>query len=247
MRGDSRKINMDNNLNDILKTYFSHKVTFDVADIFRFYSEQNPNITKATVNWRIYELVQSGVIQRVGRGIYRLGKSNLFQMELSSQIKKIVCGIKKDFPYTNFCVWELAVINLFTHNLINFNLLFVDVERDAVDAIYYNLKEKQKNVVNIRKTYDDISDLAGSICIRPLVSHAPTEKQKDIPVASLEKMLVDWATDKEFCSFQGNEIYSIYESAFEKYTLNESSMLRYAARKEKRAKIEEIINTIKRQ
>jgi hypothetical protein len=238
---------MDNNLNDILTKHFSQEGTFSVADIFRFYSKQNPNVPQTTVNWRIYDLVQSGVIQRVGRGVYRLGKSNPFKMDLSPQLKKTVRYIKKEFPYINFCVWELAVINLFSHNLINFNLLFVDVERDAVDAVYYRMKEKQKNVVNIRKTYDDIVDLAGNVCIRPLVSHAPIQKQEQISVASLEKILVDLATDKEFFPFQGNEIFSIYENAFEKYTLNESSMLRYAARKEKRTNITEIIKSIKRQ
>jgi DNA-binding Lrp family transcriptional regulator len=238
---------MDNSLNDILTTHFSRQETFNVADIFRFYSEQNPNISQTTVNYRIYDLVQSGVIKRVGRGVYRLGKSNIFQMDLSPQLKKIACYIKKEFPYTNFCVWELSSINLFSHNLINFNLMFIDVERDAVNAVYYRLKEKQKNVVNIRKTYEDIADLAGSVCIRPFVSHAPTQKQEQISVASLEKILVDLATDKEFFPFQGNEIFSIYENAFEKYTLNESSMLRYAARKEKRVNVAEIIKTIKRQ
>jgi len=238
---------MDNNLNNILKEKFSHKETFDVADIFRFYSEQNPNIPQTTVNWRIYNLVQSGVIKRVGRGIYRLGKSNPFQIDLSPQIKKVARCIKKELPYTDFCVWELAIINLFNHNLINFNLFFIDIERDAIDAVYYKLKEKQKNVVNIRKTYDDISDLAGNICIRPLVSHSPTQIQSQISVASLEKILVDLATDKEFFPFQGNEIFTIYENAFEKYTINESSMLRYASRKEKREDIKEIVNTIKRQ
>ena len=238
---------MDNNLNNILKEHFSHQDTFDVADISRFYSEQNPNISQATINWRIHELVQSDIIRRVGRGVYRLGKSNPFQPDLSPQIKKIANSIKKEFPYTNFCVWELAVINCFSHNLINFNLFFVDVERDAVDAVYYKLKERQKNVVNIRKTYDDISDLAGNICIRPLVSHAPLQMQEKIQVARLEKILVDLATDKEFFPFQGNEIFSIYENAFEKFTINESSMLRYAARKEKRDNVKEIINTIKRQ
>jgi len=48
-------------------------------------------------------------------------------------------------------------------------------------------------------------------------------------VASLEKILIDLATDKEFFPFQGNEIHSIYDSAFEKYTINESAMLRYAS------------------
>jgi hypothetical protein len=238
---------MDNKLNDIFVEHFSHQKTFDVADIFRFYSQYIPDIPQTTVNWRIYALVQAGVIQRVGRGIYCLGKSNLFQAELSLLMKRTARYIKKEFPYTDFCVWELAGINLFSHNLINFNLLFVDIERDAVDAVYYRLKEKQKNVINIRKTNDDISDLAGNICVRPLVSHAPTHLQEQISVASLEKILVDLATDKEFFPFQGNEIFSIYNSAFEKYTINESSMLRYAARKEKRSKISAIIHTIKRQ
>ena len=238
---------MDNDFNNILKEYFSKQKTFDVADIFRFYNEQNPNIPKTTVNWKIYNLVQIGVIQRVGRGVYRLGKPNFFQVDFSPQIKKTARSIKKEFPYTDFCVWELATVNLFSHNLINFNLLFVDVEREAVDAVYYKLKEKQKNVVSIRKTYDDISDLAGNICIRPLVSHAPLRKQEQIQVATLEKILVDLATDKEFFPFQGNEIFTIYENAFETYTINESSMLRYAARKEKREKIKEIIKSIKQQ
>ena len=233
-------------MNNILKEHFGLQNTFGVAEISRFYSEQNPNIPQTTVNWRIHNLVQSGVIQRVGRGVYRLGKSNPFQMDLSPQIKKIARTIKKEFPYTDFCVWELAMINFFSHNLINFNLFFVDVERDAIDAIYYKLKETQKNVVNIRKTYDDISELAGNICIRHLVSHAPLQKQAKIQVATLEKILVDLATDKEFFPFQGNEILTIYENAFEKYTINESSMLRYATRKEKRGVIEEIIKTIKR-
>jgi len=238
---------MDDNLNNKFKEYFSRQNTFDVADIFRFYSSENPNIAQTTVNWRIYKLVQSGVIQRIGRGVYRFGKSNLFRPVLSLQIKKIAHNLKKEFPYTNFCIWELAMVNFFSHNLINFNLLLVDVERDAIDAAYYKLKETQKKVVNIRKTYDDISELTGNICIRPLVSHAPLRIQEKIQVAELEKILVDLATDKEFFPFQGNEIFSIYENAFEKYTINESTMLRYAARKEKRENIKEIINTIKRQ
>ena len=238
---------MDNNLNNILKEHFSCHETFDVADIYRFFIDYQPDISQTTVNWRIHQLVQSGVIQRVGRGVYRLGKSNLFQMDLSPVIKKITRTIKKEFPYTDFCVWEIAMVNFFSHHLINFNLFFIDVERDAINAVYYRLKEKQKNVVNIRKTNDDISELAGNICIRPLVSHAPIQIQSQISVASLEKILVDLATDKEFFPFQGNEILTIYVNAFDKFTINESSMLRYAARKGKKEKIKELIESIKRQ
>ena len=231
---------------DKLIDHFSHQPTFDVASIFRFYSEQDPSVLRTTVNWRIHALNHAGVIQRVGRGIYSLGKSNPFQADLSPKTKKIARSIIKEFPYTDFCVWELSTVNFFSHNLINFNLFFVDIERDAIDAVYYRLKEKQKNVVKIHKR-DNISELAGSVCIRPLVSHAPIQPHEQIPVAALEKLLVDWATDKEFFSFQENEIFFIYSNAFEKYTINESSMLCYAARKEKRNKIKELINSIKQQ
>jgi len=235
---------MENNLTEAFRKHFCHHETIDVADVFRFYSEQNPDILRTTVNWRIHALEREGVIQRVGRGVYRLGKSNLFQVDLSAQLKKTARKVKKEFPYTDFCVWELGAINIFSHNLINFKLFFIDVERDAVDAVYFRLKEKLQNVVNIRKTKDDISDMAGSICIRPLVSHAPIQKQEQIPVASLEKLLVDWATDMEFFPFKENEIISIYGSAFDKYTINRSSMLRYAARKAKKNTIEEIFKFI---
>jgi len=238
---------MSKSFNDLFIRYFDNKVAFNVADICTFYRELNPSMQKATVNWRIHALVREGIIQRTGRGIYRLGKSNPYQNIFSEKIKRIARNVKKEFPYTNFCIWELAAVNFFSHNLINFNLLFIDVERDAVDSVYYKLKEKHKNVVNVRKTYDDISELRGNICVRPLVSFAPTQILSKINAASLEKILVDLATDKEFSPFQGNEIFSIYENAFAKYTINESAMLRYASRKEKREKIKEIINTIKRQ
>lgn len=61
------------------------------------------------------------------------------------------------------------------------------------------------------------------------------------------KKLVDLCTDKEFISFQGNEIYHIYENAFEAYTVNQQTMLRYAGRKSKREEIEKILKTINRQ
>jgi len=62
-----------------------------------------------------------------------------------------------------------------------------------------------------------------------------------------KKMLVDLCTDKEFVSFQGNEIYHIYENAFEAYTINEQTMLRYAGRKAKIEEVETVLKTINRQ
>jgi hypothetical protein len=84
--------------------------------------------------------------------------------------------------------------------------------------------------------------------VRHLISHSPLQKQNNLYLPTLEKFLVDIAFDKEFFPFQGYEILQIYENALEKYTVNQSKMLRYASRKHKKEETVELINkTINRQ
>lgn len=236
-------------INDInsIKEHFADHETFSTNDIFQFYKIKEPQIPRATVNWRIYNLVHSGQLQRVGRGIYKIGKSTTFKPMLSNKTKKVANQVKKNFPYINFCVWELSVVNQFSQHLINYNVHFVDVERDVVDSVYYNLRETNSKVMHIKNLYDGLSDWSDYIIVRSLVSHAPLQEMHKIPVATLEKILVDLFSNKEFISFQGSEIYTIFENALDAYTVNESAMLRYADRKKKKEKIQSLLKTIKRQ
>ncbi len=232
---------------DKLQKEFGSKNIIELKDIDAFYRKEEPSIPKTTVNWRVYALVQEGVLQRVGKGLYRLGKTEIFVPEITHKKKSISQFINKNFPFANYCQWELSHVNYFSQHLINFNILFVDVEKDALDAVYYALKEQYSKVMLISNLYGDISDFSDTIIIRPLISDSPTQKVKNCSVATLEKMLVDLATDKELISFQGNEIYTIIRTAFEKYTINQNTMLRYAGRKNKRREIEDILKTINRQ
>ena len=120
------------------------------------------------------------------------------------------------------------------------------MEREVIDSVYRALKNMRYKVVRIKDIKEDLSDFAGYVCVRALVTEAPVLKEKSGQVASLEKILVDLCCDKEFAPFQGNEIYHIYKNAFDDYTVNESTMLRYARRKDKKTEIEEVINSIKR-
>jgi len=64
---------------------------------------------------------------------------------------------------------------------------------------------------------------------------------------TLEKILIDLFSDKEYVSFQGGEIYSTFSNAIELYTVNERALLRYTSQKKKKNKIRGLLNTIKRQ
>lgn len=230
---------------DRIKQLFIQQQVITNTDILSLYKEKEPMILEATVNWRIYHLVQKGVIQRIGRGKYREGEPQFFSFELSARTVRTGKLIKKEFPYINHCVWELASINSFSQHLINYNVIFLDVEREVIDPVYRVLKELKYQAVRIKDITEDLSDYAGYTCVRALVTEAPILKEKNGQVASLEKILVDLYCDKEFSSFQGNEIHHIYKNAFDSYTVNESTMLRYASRKEKKSAIEAMINSIK--
>jgi hypothetical protein len=231
---------------DNFKEYFDNKPVITLHDIENYYRISEPAIPKTTVNWRVHNLVHSGVLQRIGKGLYRFGKTKNFVQQTKKKKKKIEVFLQKKFPFVRYCQWDLSHINSFSHHLINYNVLFVDVEKDAVDAVYYALKENFVKVMAIKNLYDDLSEFNNYFFVRPLITEAPIQKTKNIFTATLEKTLVDLAVDKEFFSFQGNEIFTIFHTAFERYTINQNTLFRYAARKNKKEEIKNII-TINRQ
>ncbi len=204
--------------------------------------QKNP---KATVYSRINSLLKRGMIQKIGRGKYKYGKTNEFELPIEQRMIFVYQLITDMFPYLKLCVWNLSVINLFSNNLINYNLLIIDVEKDAVDAVFFALKEKGYSVVTRDRMYDDLSEFNGYLFIRPLVTSAPLKLKDGIIIPKIEKLLIDIAFDKEFIAFQKSEIFNIYKEVFSNSTINESSLLRYASRKGKRVQTEELLKAIK--
>jgi DNA-binding Lrp family transcriptional regulator len=230
-----------------LSSRFKQFKMLTMADIDAFYRAAEPNISKSTVNWRIYSLVRQGVIRRVGTGVYCLGETKHFVPQTNPEMEQSAEIIGKEFPDITYCMWQLSDINLFSRHLINLNIFFADVERVAADAVYYRLKESFPKVMLVRNMYADISEFNDTVFVRPMISDSPVQKPNEIWLPTIEKFLVDISFDKEFLPFQGYELERIYRSAFESYTVNRNKMLRYAGRKHKREETEELLKTLNRQ
>ena len=135
--------------------------TLTTADFFR----EMPGIPKATVYSRIRSMVIRGIVQRVGRGVYeRTGKS-AFAFEASESMRAIASSITKDFPYINYCVWDLSPINTLAQHLINFNVTIVDVDREAVEAVYQRLRDIHEKVLTTKRMFDGLADYNGFILV----------------------------------------------------------------------------------
>lgn len=233
------------NKNDIIN-YFRGKEYFSINDIHDYFGRNKEEIKRATVNWRVYELVQQGILQRVSRGVYTLGKQKSFIIHTSNKQTKISSSIKKHFPLITYCCWHSSVLVEFYQHINTNDFFIVEVEKEVVSSVYNFLKETNQNVFNNPSqeiVEDFIMGVKNAIVIKPLITEAPIRISKKIPVPSLEKIIVDLLADNELFYFlQGNELVNIIRNTTDKYAIQKAKLLRYAKRRNKKEEILEILN-----
>ena len=229
-----------------LKKRFENRSVFTTKEILSFYRESEPSIPSSTVNWRVYSLVNLGVLLRIGKGKFKLGKGSRYIPELDSRITKISKIVKEKFPFIQYCIWGSSSIIEFGHHIPRTNIVLVDAERDSAESVFHALKEEYKSVFyrpskDLFNNY--INELQGVVIVRALVSEAPLQLIKNVPTATIEKILVDALVDEEFKFLRGNEINHVYINAFDRYSINISKLIRYADRKRKKPEILQILRT----
>ena len=225
------------NMDDLTK-YFKGKDVVEITDIIDFYRVTDERLKSTTIRWRIYSLVQKGVLQRVGRGKFRFGQSKNYVPEISPKLKSVYHNIVKDFPFSRVCVWHTSVFNEFMQHQMGKFYYLVEVEKDASEAVFYFLKEKKLSVfLNPNQEILDkyTPEKKDIYIVKTLVSEAPTQQIGKIRTVSIEKMLVDIFCDETlFAAQQGTEMWTIFNEALTKYTVNQDKMLRYADRRKRK-------------
>ena len=227
-----------------LKKRFAHADGITIDELRDFYRE----VPQPTLYVWLRKLVGEGVLQRIGRGLYRLGNETFFYPELSENDKRIYGKIRKNFPYAKACVWNTDCLNEFTrHQPGKYNLL-TEVEKDVAESVFYFMKEQYKDVfLNPTKEvyHKYIAGQKQSIIVMNLISEAPLQEIEGVSVPTIEKILVDLLADKStFSAFQGNEMRNIFLEAIEKYTVSWTTLNRYAERRNKKKELNQYIKSL---
>ncbi|MBK7865942.1 MAG: hypothetical protein IPJ75_02485 [Ignavibacteriales bacterium] len=217
----------------------------EIAALFR---EFEPNLNQTTINWRIYSLVQSGIIDRVGRGKFSISTRDKFTPIISSKINDLNLAVKKEFPYLTTCLWETSILNEFMIHQPGIFYTMVEVEKDATESVFYFLKD-QKHTVFINPSSQLLERYVQfdqhTIIVKNLITEAPTQLIEDVNTVTLEKALVDIFCDTTlFSAQQGVEMRTIFQEAFGKYSLNTDKMFRYSARRGNKKKFSEFFSSI---
>jgi hypothetical protein len=234
---------------DQLKDFFKDKEIFETSDIVKFYLQWEPEVKSTTINWRVYNLVQSGVLTRIGRGRFAIGENRIYTPEISNKIKSVHSKLKKDYPYLSLCIWNTSSFNEFMIHQPGRFYILVEVDKDATQSVFYFLKENKYSVF-IDPTKDLIEkylpDEKETIIVKSLVSEAPLQTINRINLPTIEKMLVDiFCDDVIFAAQQGSEMRTIFQEALKRYTVNESRMMRYADRRRKKERFREYLSSFR--
>ncbi|EIJ38700.1 hypothetical protein JoomaDRAFT_1690 [Galbibacter orientalis DSM 19592] len=236
---------------DKLKEGFIPGQKITIQDIVDFYEQFNERIKRSTIDWRIYKLTQKGILHRLSRGVYALSEGEIqeYVPETDKSLKKLFRKINDQFPFVNTCVWSTKWLNEFMLHQPGRFYTILEVDRDVMESVFYALNDQGKNVfldpsTEILNQY--VANAKEPVIITHLTTEAPIQEVNQVSTTTLEKMLVDIYCDPDlYATFQGAELQRIYQTAFDKYHINEPRMLRYATRRTKKSEIQELINKSK--
>ena len=223
--------------NEIIR-FATNRQSFSRKELFENFS----NLSGKSLSQQIYRLLKANRLEKIKQGVYRLPVS-LFAVH--EGIKQLYGILKTQFPFADFCLWSSNVLIPFMHHIPNLNFIYVDVENDVAESMFNFLKNNQAKSIFFRPNKEEFSRyIAGTeaIIVRQLISESPLQMIEDVQTPTLEKLLADIAGDVEFDFLQGAEITYLYRNVMERHAINKRKLLRYASRRGRREKVEQLYN-----
>ena len=241
-----------------LEKDFSSRKSFRWADLRDFYQDQLDDFDGNMLRRILYSLERDGKIIRVDKGRYIFGKNrNLFlglmdkrkrfAPVFSAELQAINDLLGEKFRYARYCIWETSVLYEFMIHQPARNLTILDVEKDAVEAVFDFLAEQFPGKVFLKPDSEMMENyvfrLLDAVIVVPMISRSPVQMINNIPAPKLEKILVDLIADEDrFYIFHGQELVNIYENAFQNYQISERTLFSYAGRRNVVEDIRELID-----
>jgi hypothetical protein len=229
-----------------LKQAFNGQDSISREALHRFYLQFEPELKENTFRWRIHNLKEKNLIRPISRHEFSLVYKPVFKPEIGEGEQKIFSLIEKGFKVLKKAVFSTRIINeLMLHQPIRF-LTLVEVEKDALESVFYYLKDNGTRNVFLQPEEKELhryaSELDNAVILQSLVSKAPLQKIKKISTTTLEKLLVDLFCDRKlFYAYQGSELVFIFNSAYRRYSIDFTRLFSYAQRRNRKTDLMEFL------
>jgi len=217
-----------------------------IDEIETFVKQRNPLISRKTVVWQVNELVKKGKVVRVGRGVYLFAPKKRFNLTASGLTRRAYKLLNSRLNYLEVTITDTSSLGDLM-NLQPFSFVVcIETRKTAVNAVLSAL-QKEKIEAYSKKDFSKVERYVTTsqpVFVRPELAVNPSmPKEKNMRMANIEKILVDLVCDEDiYGQYQGSELENIYMNATERYAVNYSQMLKYAAARGKKTKVVEYLS-----
>jgi len=230
-----------------LHNTFLNQAVISTKEIAGVLAQTFPGLSSKTISWRINQLKKEKLIFQVGRGLYSFEFKPEYEPELSLKAKRLFNRIN-NIKDTEIVIWDINLIDEFSESHSGKKWYFLYVKKDKLERTFNDLQDNSKPAF-LQPDNEVISRyLLGqdeAIILLPKISEMPLIKAGEYTMPSLEGLLVNfWLKSENFLRPIGYDVHQIFVAAFEKYNVNISKLLRFAARRDKRNEINELIKSI---
>ena len=235
---------MSNETTTSILTYAEMYPHFSIDELFS-YLHKKTDITRSSMLWYLFKLVDDKLLVRTGRGRYTKIIKQQFSIEPAKEVMETYSKLHTNFPFAKFCLYQGEILAPLQHHLFSNRIIYVETEKDSAETVFNFLKSEGREVYlrpdkDMIYHYVDMDSRA--FFVKNLVSEAPLQTVFDVPMPTLEKLLVDIMRDSDFFYLQGTESENIIENAVNLYAINKSRLSRYADRRKVKDKLSFILN-----
>ena len=175
-----------------------------------------PGLAKPSVYSRIRSLVESGRLSRIGQGKYLPSHKPSYPYSVTPWMQEVNLYLHDTCIGLNYCIYQKG------------SNLFIEAAKSDLHPIELALKAKYSKVAQEKEARLLLPGLDGYIILKPLVTDAPVVYERDVPIPSVEKEIVDYLERNKKTP---ETVMPFFQKTMEVYPVNTSRLNRYAARR----------------
>ncbi|MCD6221373.1 HTH domain-containing protein [bacterium] len=187
-------------------------------------------LNRRTIKNYLSDLKQEGIIFDAGYGVYTTLKEE-FKIPVISRIETIGRLLKKNFPFTEFIIWDTKQLqSLYQHTQAH-HVTFVETDKELMNSFYDCISKKYQKTYIEKKNKNYFVNFPlhlNPVVIRKKISRSPYAGV----MATLEKILVDMFIDLETYKYISEDDYwQMWRELISNYRLNIGKIISYSKRR----------------
>lgn len=227
---------------------FKGRESFTREELFTFFRQFEPDLKETTFRWRIYDLKGKQVMRPLSSQLFTLSHKQVFIPKINPADKAHWMKLQTEFPNLEACIWNTQVVHELMLHIPGRSFTILQVEKAALEPVYQFLSGNsfysgrvfiQPNKKELARYVFETRD---AIIVEQLISKSPLQQTGVVTTLTLEKLLVDIFSEKEvLAAYQGSEFVHIVNAAFERYSIDFTTLFHYARRRGQFKKLKEFI------